>query len=58
MSLPKGNFVTYEEYEEMKKSSEHLMEYIDGVVYMSPSPSPDHQRTSMKLSLVLGNLLE
>lgn len=57
VSLPKGNFVSFEEYEEMKKNSDQPMEYIDGVVYMSPSPSPGHQRISMKLSLILGNLL-
>ncbi|WP_062107801.1 Uma2 family endonuclease [Bacillus niameyensis] len=58
MSLPKGRHVTYEEFEEMRKESEQLMEYIDGIVYMAPSPNTEHQRISMKLSAMLFNLLQ
>lgn len=57
MKLPKGSFVTYEEYLEIKKDSEQLLEFIDNAIYMSPSPSTKHQRISMKLSAQLFNLL-
>jgi hypothetical protein len=36
----------------------HQLEYIDGVVYMSPSPNTTHQRISMKLSAFLFHLLD
>ncbi|MEH6945331.1 Uma2 family endonuclease, partial [Bacillus sp. JJ722] len=57
MKLPNEPFVTYEEFLEMRKESDQLLEYIDGVVYMSPSSSTKHQRISMRLSIQLGNLL-
>jgi Uncharacterized protein conserved in cyanobacteria len=42
----------------MRESTDRLLEYIDGVVYMSPSPSTTHQRISGKLYVKLFNLLE
>ncbi|MEH6944256.1 Uma2 family endonuclease, partial [Bacillus sp. JJ722] len=57
MKLPNEPFISYEEYLEMRDKSDELLEYIDGVVYMSPSPSVKHQRISMRLSVQLGSLL-
>lgn len=36
---------------EMRNASNKLLKYIDGIVYMSPSPSTDHQRISMSLTV-------
>ncbi|MBD7970451.1 MULTISPECIES: Uma2 family endonuclease [Paenibacillus] len=57
MKIPNESPITYKEYLELKSTSNKLLEYIDGVVYMSPSPSTSHQRISMKLSVQLGSLL-
>lgn len=58
MKHPNDPFITYEEYLKMRNESNELLEYVDGVIYMSPSPSISHQRISMKLSVLLGNLLD
>ncbi|SHG23340.1 Uma2 family endonuclease [Ornithinibacillus halophilus] len=50
--------VSVEEYFRIRESSDELLEYIDGFVYMSPSPSTEHQRISRKLELGIGNFLE
>ena len=50
--------MTYSEYVELRKESNKLLEFVDGVVYMSPSPSTRHQRISMQLSGELYNLLK
>lgn len=55
--LTNNSFVTFEEYSELRKHSNDLWEYIDGTVYVSPSPSTKHQRISMRLSVQLGSLL-
>jgi Uma2 family endonuclease len=57
LSLPSEKYITLEEYYRMRERSEDLLEYIDGVVYMSPSPSTTHQRISGKLYVKLYNLL-
>lgn len=46
------------EYFQIRENSDALMEYIDGFVYMSPSPSTKHQRISRKLEIKLENALE
>ena len=56
-NLTNHSMVTYGEYLELRKHSDDFWEFIDGVVYMSPSPSTKHQRISMRLSIQLGNLL-
>ena len=58
MKVPKENRMTLEEYYEFRKSNDGLWEFIDGQVYMSPSPSTKHQRISMKLSSQLFHLLD
>ncbi|KMJ57603.1 Uma2 family endonuclease [Bacillus sp. LL01] len=57
MSLSKESFVSLERYYEIRESSDHLYEYIDGSVFMSPSPSTKHQRVSGRLQLKFGNFL-
>jgi Uma2 family endonuclease len=58
LKLPKGRYITIEEFEELRKETDQQLEYIDGVVYMSPSPNTKHQRISMKLSAFLFHLLD
>ncbi|WP_249870119.1 Uma2 family endonuclease [Oceanobacillus saliphilus] len=50
--------VSVEEYFQIRESSDALLEYIDGFVYMSPSPSTKHQRISSRLQIKFGNFLE
>ncbi|WP_243122185.1 Uma2 family endonuclease [Clostridium thermarum] len=53
MGLAQNNFISYEDYSAMREKTEDLLEYIDGIVYMSPSPSTKHQRVSGRLQLKL-----
>ncbi|WP_234122729.1 Uma2 family endonuclease [Clostridium hydrogenum] len=56
--LSKNIKLSYKEYLELKEKSDNILEYIDGIVYMSPSPSTKHQRISSKLHAKLYNFLE
>lgn len=58
MSLPEENFITIEAFYQMREAADSLLEYIDGVVFMSPSPSTKHQRVSGRLHAKLFNFLE
>lgn len=58
MNLYRKDYVSVDEYFEIRESSEELLEYIDGTVYMSPSPSTRHQRISSRLHIKFGNFLE
>lgn len=58
MSLTDKNFNTYEEFEEKRKQTENILEYIDGIIYMSPSPSIKHQRISSYLQGELHQFLK
>ncbi|MCT8977871.1 Uma2 family endonuclease [Clostridium sp. CX1] len=58
MSLPKEKLITIDEFYKMKESTDNILEYIDGIVYMSPSPSTKHQRISGRLYAKLFNFLE
>lgn len=58
MNLYQQEQISIDEYFKIRESSEELLEYIDGYVYMSPSPSTKHQRISGKLYLSLGKFLE
>ncbi|MBS2967824.1 Uma2 family endonuclease [Metabacillus sp. KIGAM252] len=58
MSMPKENHVSIQEYYKRREQSDTLMEYINGVVYMTPSPSTAHQRISGRLFVQLYQLLE
>lgn len=41
--------ISIEEFFQIREKNEALLEYIDGFVYMSPSPSTKHQRVSNRL---------
>ncbi|RFU68529.1 Uma2 family endonuclease [Bacillus sp. V59.32b] len=58
MALAGDRFVSLDEYLKMRESSTDLLEYMDGFVYMTPSPSTKHQRVSSKLQLRFGMFLE
>lgn len=55
MNLPEKKFITIDEFYKMKEETDDILEYIDGVVYMSPSPSTKHQRISGRLYVKLFN---
>lgn len=57
MSVPESN-LTLEEFYQLRERSEHLLEYIDGMIFMSPSPSTKHQRISGRLHAQLFQLLD
>lgn len=56
--LVKNIKLSYQDYLKLREKSDNILEYIDGIVYMSPSPSTKHQRISSKLHAKLYNLLE
>lgn len=59
MSLAQRNtYISFEEYLKLKEESDSILEYIDGIVYMSPSPSTKHQRISGRLNTKLMLFLE
>jgi len=58
MSLPQEHFISIEEYYKMREESDGLLEYVDGMVFMVPSPSTKHQRVSGRLHAKLFNFLE
>lgn len=57
MYLYRNSSMSLEEYFQVREKSEEILEYIDGFVYMSPSPSTKHQRVSSKLQIKFGNFL-
>ncbi|MFC0273162.1 Uma2 family endonuclease [Metabacillus herbersteinensis] len=57
MSLSKDSFVPLAKFFEIRETNDNLYEYIDGTVFMSPSPSTKHQRVSGRLHLKFGNYL-
>lgn len=58
MSLPRFSHVTYEQYLIMRQHSDERLEYIDGVVYMTSSPSIQHQLVSSNLHTIFGSYLK
>ncbi|MUK89028.1 Uma2 family endonuclease [Ornithinibacillus sp. L9] len=58
MSLPQERKVSLEEFYTMREDTNQLLEYVDGVILTSPSPSTKHQRISGKLQAKLFNFLE
>lgn len=58
MSLPRFSNVSYEQYVALRQSSDERLEYIDGVVYMTPSPSIQHQLVSSNLHTQFGMYLK
>ncbi|PLR89083.1 Uma2 family endonuclease [Bacillus sp. T33-2] len=58
MELPNKNLISLEEFHKLRESTNRLLEYIDGAVFMVPSPSTRHQRISSRLHASLFNFLE
>lgn len=58
MSLTQPQMISICEFYKLREDSESRLEYIDGVVYMTPSPSTKHQRISSRLHAKLFNFLE
>lgn len=58
MSLPKKKNLTVDEFYNLRENSDQIIEYIDGVIFMSPSPSTMHQRISGRLHAQLFQLLD
>lgn len=58
MSLPQENFISIDEFYKLREKHNEKLEYINGVVYMSPSPSTKHQQISMRLSSEIYNYLK
>lgn len=58
MSLPEENILTLEQYYERRAETNERLEYIDGLVFMTPSPSTQHQRISGRLHAKLFHFLE
>ncbi|MCH1626711.1 Uma2 family endonuclease [Ferdinandcohnia quinoae] len=57
MNLNHTNNISVDEFFKIRESTEELVEFVDGTVYMSPSPSPKHQRISGKLFISFSNFL-
>ncbi|ETI66563.1 Uma2 family endonuclease [Neobacillus vireti] len=58
MSLPQDHLIKLEEFYKMREKTDKLMEFIDGTVFMTPSPSTKHQRVSGRIFAKLFNFLE
>jgi Uma2 family endonuclease len=58
MSSPEEKRISLDEFYRIRKDSDQLMEYIDGVIYMIPSPSTKHQRISGRKHAQLFQLLD
>jgi len=58
VGLTEPQVITIAEYNKLRENSESRLEYIDGIVYMTPSPSTMHQRISSRLQAKLFNFLE
>lgn len=57
-NLYRNDRISVKDYFEIREKSEELLEYIDGWVYMSPSPSIKHQRISGNLYIKFRNFLQ
>ncbi|SHT60095.1 Uncharacterized protein conserved in cyanobacteria [Mycobacteroides abscessus subsp. abscessus] len=58
MSLPEKRNLSVDEFYKLRENSDQIIEYIDGVIFMSPSPSTKHQRISGRLHAQLFQLLD
>lgn len=50
MAISEGNPITYDEFIKLRDTTESKVEYINGIVYMSPAPSPKHQKVCYKIT--------
>lgn len=58
MSLLNEKSISFEEFEKSQNETDKILEYIDGLVYMSPSPSIKHQEIASFLQGELYILLK
>lgn len=58
MSLPEKKKISLETFYQMRTETTQLLEYVDGIVFMSPSPSTKHQQVSARLQEKLFNFLD
>lgn len=58
LSLPQEKFMTLDEFYRLIENTDDIIEYIDGIIYIAPSPSTKHQRISMRLSSKLYEFLK
>ncbi len=58
VNVPGKQAVSLEEFYRMRETTDRVLEYIDGAVLMSPSPSTQHQRISGRLHVQLFHFLE
>jgi len=49
---------TYEEFMSLPEGGSLRYEIIDGELCMTPSPSPRHQRISLRMSIIIGTYLD
>ncbi|MDY0405175.1 Uma2 family endonuclease [Virgibacillus sp. 179-BFC.A HS] len=50
--------ISFDAYLQIREESDARLEYIDGIVYMSTSPSTKHQRISAELLFAFKNFLK
>jgi Uma2 family endonuclease len=48
--LPQTKYITYDEFVNMDKNTDELLEYIDGIVYNQASPSQTHQTVALNIA--------
>lgn len=53
--LPIYKKITFEEFLEIDKNNEEILEYIDGIVYNQASPSTMHQKISVNITAEFRN---
>ncbi|WP_170006396.1 Uma2 family endonuclease [Bacillus fonticola] len=58
MNYYRNDSISVDEFFQIRENSDALLEYIDGFVYMSPSPSTQHQRISNRLETKFKMFLE
>ncbi len=58
MSVPNKRPDTYEAFEKQRSETDAILEYIDGIIFMSPSPNIKHQEISSYLQGELYILLK
>lgn len=53
MVLVKTRTISYDDFIELREASDDKVEFIDHIVYMTPAPTPLHQRICFKVSKIL-----
>ena len=48
--LAEIKYITYDEFVDIDKNTDELLEYIDGVVYNQASPSKTHQIVALNIA--------